>query len=142
LVVFRSIDPAWNDQNLREVSCHVNSPLFFAHIRAAIGSAVQQTNCHRSAMAGGCSTSGPRLICPSWSCASATDAPNLDDVVPLAGMFRALVIRETAVSIAGSPPVPARPELLKAATLPTGPDRRSGWPAIAAEDRRFGLPYL
>ena len=44
--VFRSIEPAWNDQNLRELAGHVSSPLFFAHIRAAIGSAVQQTNCH------------------------------------------------------------------------------------------------
>jgi predicted glutamine amidotransferase len=44
--VFRSIEPAWNDQNLREVSAHVTSGHFFAHIRAAIGSAVQQTNCH------------------------------------------------------------------------------------------------
>jgi glutamine amidotransferase len=44
--VFRSIEPAWNDENLRELSGHVRSHLFFAHIRAAIGSAVQQTNCH------------------------------------------------------------------------------------------------
>lgn len=44
--VFRSIEPAWNDQNLRELAGHVRSHLFFAHIRAAIGSAVQQTNCH------------------------------------------------------------------------------------------------
>jgi predicted glutamine amidotransferase len=44
--VFRSIEPAWNDQNLRELSGHISSHLFFAHIRAAIGSAVQQTNCH------------------------------------------------------------------------------------------------
>jgi predicted glutamine amidotransferase len=44
--IFRSIEPAWNDQNLRELAGHVRSPLFFAHIRAAIGSAVQQTNCH------------------------------------------------------------------------------------------------
>jgi len=44
--VFRSIEPAWNDANLRELAGHVRSPLFFAHIRAAIGSAVQQTNCH------------------------------------------------------------------------------------------------
>jgi predicted glutamine amidotransferase len=43
---FRSIEPAWNDQNLRELAGHVQSHLFFAHIRAAIGSAVQQTNCH------------------------------------------------------------------------------------------------
>jgi predicted glutamine amidotransferase len=44
--VFRSIEPAWSDANLRELAGHVSSPLFFAHIRAAIGSAVQQTNCH------------------------------------------------------------------------------------------------
>ena len=44
--VFRSIEPAWNDANLRELSAHIRSGLFFAHIRAAIGSAVQQTNCH------------------------------------------------------------------------------------------------
>ena len=44
--VFRSIEPAWNDENLRELAGHMRSHLFFAHIRAAIGSAVQQTNCH------------------------------------------------------------------------------------------------
>jgi predicted glutamine amidotransferase len=44
--VFRSVEPAWNDQNLRELAGHISSPLFFAHIRAAIGSAVQQANCH------------------------------------------------------------------------------------------------
>ncbi len=44
--VFRSIEPAWNDSNLRELAGHVRSHLFFAHIRAAIGSPVQQTNCH------------------------------------------------------------------------------------------------
>jgi predicted glutamine amidotransferase len=44
--VFRSIEPAWNDQNLRELAGHVRSHLFFAHIRAAIGSPVQQSNCH------------------------------------------------------------------------------------------------
>jgi predicted glutamine amidotransferase len=44
--VFGSIEPAWNDANLRELAGHMSSPLFFAHIRAAIGSAVQQTNCH------------------------------------------------------------------------------------------------
>jgi glutamine amidotransferase len=44
--VFRSIEPAWNDQNLRELSGHIRSGHFFSHIRAAIGSAVQQTNCH------------------------------------------------------------------------------------------------
>src|SRR5436305_13297839 len=44
--VFKSIEPAWNDRNLREVAGHIRSGHFFAHIRAAIGSAVQQTNCH------------------------------------------------------------------------------------------------
>ena len=44
--VFRSTDPAWNDHNLREVAAHIRSHMFFAHVRAAIGSAVQQTNCH------------------------------------------------------------------------------------------------
>jgi predicted glutamine amidotransferase len=43
---FRSIEPAWNDRNLREVAGHVESPLFLAHIRASTGTAVQQTNCH------------------------------------------------------------------------------------------------
>src|SRR4051794_38181652 len=44
--VFHSTEPAWNDANLRELSGHISSPLFFTHIRAAIGSAVQQSNCH------------------------------------------------------------------------------------------------
>jgi glutamine amidotransferase len=44
--VFHSIEPAWNDRNLHELAGHVTSGHFFAHIRAAIGSAVQQTNCH------------------------------------------------------------------------------------------------
>ena len=44
--VFHSIEPAWNDRNLREVAGHVESPLFLAHIRASSGTAVQQTNCH------------------------------------------------------------------------------------------------
>ncbi|MGE5273798.1 MAG: class II glutamine amidotransferase [Verrucomicrobiota bacterium] len=44
--VFHSVEPAWNDRNLRELAAHVESPLVFAHIRASSGSAVQQTNCH------------------------------------------------------------------------------------------------
>ncbi|MBV9338307.1 MAG: class II glutamine amidotransferase [Solirubrobacterales bacterium] len=44
--VFRSIEPAWNDHNLQELSAHITSGHFFAHLRAAIGSPVQQTNCH------------------------------------------------------------------------------------------------
>jgi predicted glutamine amidotransferase len=44
--VFHSIEPAWNDRNLRELAGHISSPLVFAHIRASTGSPVQQTNCH------------------------------------------------------------------------------------------------
>jgi predicted glutamine amidotransferase len=44
--VFHSVEPAWNDRNLRELAGHVSSPLVFAHIRASTGSPVQQTNCH------------------------------------------------------------------------------------------------
>jgi len=44
--LFRSIEPAWNDRNLRDLAAHISSPRVFAHIRAAIGSPVQQTNCH------------------------------------------------------------------------------------------------
>jgi predicted glutamine amidotransferase len=43
---YRSVNPAWNDFNLRELADHIESPLFIAHIRAAVGSPVQQTNCH------------------------------------------------------------------------------------------------
>ena len=43
---YRSVNPAWNDANMRELGDHVETPLFLAHIRAAIGSPVQQTNCH------------------------------------------------------------------------------------------------
>ena len=43
---YRSVNPAWNDANLRELADHIESPLFLAHIRAAVGSPVQQTNCH------------------------------------------------------------------------------------------------
>jgi len=43
---YRSVTPAWNDTNLRELANHIESPLFLAHIRAAVGSPVQQTNCH------------------------------------------------------------------------------------------------
>jgi predicted glutamine amidotransferase len=44
--VYRSVAPAWGDPNLRELAAHIESPLFIAHVRAAIGSPVQETNCH------------------------------------------------------------------------------------------------
>lgn len=43
---FHSIEPAWNDQNLRELTRSVRSPLFFSHVRAAAGPPIQQSNCH------------------------------------------------------------------------------------------------
>ncbi|GAA3085778.1 class II glutamine amidotransferase [Streptomyces roseofulvus] len=44
--LLREVGPAWNNRNLRELADHVESPLFFAHIRASTGTAVQQANCH------------------------------------------------------------------------------------------------
>jgi predicted glutamine amidotransferase len=44
--IFHSVEPAWNDQNLRDLSAHIRSPLVFAHVRASSGAPVQQTNCH------------------------------------------------------------------------------------------------
>src|SRR4051812_15913764 len=44
--LFRSIEPAWNDRNLREVAGHVRSGMVLAHVRASTGTPVQQTNCH------------------------------------------------------------------------------------------------
>ena len=44
--IFHSIEPAWNDRNLHEISKHMESPLVFAHVRASTGSPVQHTNCH------------------------------------------------------------------------------------------------
>ena len=42
---YHSIEPAWNERNLRDLAAHVESGLVFAHIRASSGSPVQQTNC-------------------------------------------------------------------------------------------------
>lgn len=44
--LFHSTRPAWNDSNLVELAAHVKSGLFFGHIRASTGTAVQRTNCH------------------------------------------------------------------------------------------------
>jgi predicted glutamine amidotransferase len=44
--IFKSVEPAWNDRNLRELAGHVESNLFFAHVRATTGTPIQQTNCH------------------------------------------------------------------------------------------------
>jgi glutamine amidotransferase len=44
--VFHSVEPAWNDRNLKDLAGHLVSPLVFAHVRASTGGAIQQTNCH------------------------------------------------------------------------------------------------
>jgi predicted glutamine amidotransferase len=44
--IFRSTEPAWNDNNLHELASHISSRLVFAHIRASTGTPVEQTNCH------------------------------------------------------------------------------------------------
>ena len=43
---YRSIEPAWNDRNLRELASQIRSRLVLAHVRASTGTPVQQTNCH------------------------------------------------------------------------------------------------
>jgi glutamine amidotransferase len=44
--LYRSVEPAWSDHNLRELAGQVRARLFFAHVRASTGTGVQQTNCH------------------------------------------------------------------------------------------------
>ena len=44
--VLKSVHPAWNDQDLREVAGQVRTPLMFAHVRASSGTPVQRSNCH------------------------------------------------------------------------------------------------
>ncbi len=44
--LYKSVEPAWNDRNLRELSRSIKAGLIFAHIRASTGTPVQQTNCH------------------------------------------------------------------------------------------------
>lgn len=44
--LFRSITPAWGDENLLELATEIRTRLFLAHVRAGTGAPVQQTNCH------------------------------------------------------------------------------------------------
>ena len=44
--LYRSVHPAWNDRNLRELAAGISSRLFLAHIRASTGTAIQETNAH------------------------------------------------------------------------------------------------
>jgi len=44
--VYREIQPAWNDNNLRDLAAQIQSQLFLAHVRSATVPPVQQSNCH------------------------------------------------------------------------------------------------
>ena len=44
--LFRSLRPAWNDFNLRDLAAQIDSRLFLAHVRASTLATVQETNCH------------------------------------------------------------------------------------------------
>ena len=44
--LYRAIQPAWNDENLRDLAAQVESGLFLAHVRRSTGTPVQRTNCH------------------------------------------------------------------------------------------------
>jgi predicted glutamine amidotransferase len=44
--VYREVMPAWSDENLLTLCDTLRSPLFFAHVRAATGTAIARQNCH------------------------------------------------------------------------------------------------
>jgi predicted glutamine amidotransferase len=44
--VYREIMPAWSDENLLTLCTSVRSGAFFAHVRAATGTAIARQNCH------------------------------------------------------------------------------------------------
>jgi glutamine amidotransferase len=44
--LFRSLRPAWNDFNLRDLAAQIDTRLFLAHVRATSLATVQETNCH------------------------------------------------------------------------------------------------
>jgi predicted glutamine amidotransferase len=44
--LYREVRPAWSDENLRYLCRHLQSHLFFAHVRAATGTAITRVNCH------------------------------------------------------------------------------------------------
>jgi glutamine amidotransferase len=44
--LYREVHPAWSDENLRSLCEQVRAGLFFAHVRAATGTATTRANCH------------------------------------------------------------------------------------------------
>src|ERR1700726_3395770 len=53
--LYREIRPGWSDENLRYLCRHLQSHLFFAHVRAATGTAITRVNCHPFPPGNGCS---------------------------------------------------------------------------------------
>jgi glutamine amidotransferase len=44
--LYREVRPAWSDENLRYLCRHIQSGLYFAHVRASTGTPVTRPNCH------------------------------------------------------------------------------------------------
>lgn len=44
--LYREVLPAWNDSNLIHLSHQIETPLFFAHVRASTGTSTTRANCH------------------------------------------------------------------------------------------------
>jgi len=44
--LFRDVYPAWNDENLLNVCQQIEARMFFGHVRASTGSAINRANCH------------------------------------------------------------------------------------------------
>lgn len=44
--LYREVRPAWSDENLRSICAQVRANIFFAHVRAATGTATTRANCH------------------------------------------------------------------------------------------------
>lgn len=44
--IYKVADPAWSNENIKEICANVQSPLFMAHIRAASTGAIQRSNAH------------------------------------------------------------------------------------------------
>src|SRR3954453_20833643 len=43
--VYRSVEPAWGNANMRHLAGHIESPLFLSHVRATTGTAIQEATC-------------------------------------------------------------------------------------------------
>ena len=44
--LYREVRPAWSDENLRYLCRHIQSYLYFAHVRASTGTPITRPNCH------------------------------------------------------------------------------------------------